>query len=111
MTIVKSLSIPPSYDFEAFVRALPEGRPLLGIDLGTKNIGLAVSDVDRRIATPHYTVRRKDQKKDLGRIWQVATERNVCGIVLGMPMNMDGSDGPRTQAHDIDGLFPGARGR
>lgn len=86
------------YDFEAFVRELPEGRAIMGIDLGTKNIGIAVSDVERKIATPYYTLRRKDQKKDMGRIWQVATERNICGIVLGMPLNMDGSDGPRTQS-------------
>ncbi len=86
------------YDFEAFVRELPEGRAIMGIDLGTKNIGIAVSDVERKIATPYYTLRRKDQKKDMGRIWQVATERSVCGIVLGMPLNMDGSDGPRTQS-------------
>lgn len=86
------------HNFEAFVRELPEGRPLIGIDLGTKTIGIAVSDVERMIATPYYTLRRKDPKKDMGRLWQIATERNVCGIVLGMPMNMDGSDGPRTQA-------------
>ena len=86
------------HNFEAFVRELPEGRPLIGIDLGTKTIGIAVSDVERMIATPYYTLRRKDPKKDMGRLWQIATERSVCGIVLGMPMNMDGSDGPRTQA-------------
>lgn len=86
------------HNFEAFVRELPEGRPLIGIDLGTKTIGVAVSDVERMIATPYYTLRRKDQKKDMGRLWQIATERNICGVVIGMPMNMDGSDGPRTQA-------------
>ena len=86
------------HNFEAFVRELPEGRPLIGIDLGTKTIGVAVSDVERMIATPYYTLRRKDQKKDMGRLWQIATERKVCGVVIGMPTNMDGSDGPRTQA-------------
>lgn len=86
------------HNFEAFARELPEGRPLIGIDLGTKTIGIAVSDVERKIATPYYTLRRKDPKKDMGRLWQIATERNICGIVLGMPLNMDGSDGPRTQS-------------
>ncbi len=86
------------HDFEAFARDLPEGRPLIGLDLGTKTIGVSVSDVERKIATPYYTLRRKDQKKDMGRLWQIATERNVCGVVIGMPLNMDGSDGPRTQA-------------
>lgn len=86
------------HNFEAFVRELPEGRALIGIDLGTKNIGIAVSDVERKIASPYYTLKRKDQKKDMGRLWQIATERNICGVVIGMPMNMDGSDGPRTQA-------------
>lgn len=85
-------------NFEAFARELPEGRPLMGLDLGTRTIGVAVSDVERKIATPHYTIRRKDQKKDMGRLWQLATERNVCGVVIGMPLNMDGSDGPRSQA-------------
>lgn len=85
-------------DFEAFARDLPPGRPLIGLDLGRKTIGVAVSDVEKKIATPHFTIRRKDQKKDMGRIWQIATDRNICGIVLGMPLNMDGSDGPRSQA-------------
>lgn len=85
-------------NFEDFARALPPGRPIIGIDLGTRTIGVAMSDVERRIATPHFTIRRQDQKKDLGRLWQIAAERNVCGIVLGMPFNMDGSDGPRTQS-------------
>ncbi len=85
-------------NFEAFARELVPGRPIIGLDLGTKTIGVAISDVELKIATPYYTIRRKDQKKDLGRIWQIATERNVCGVVLGMPINMDGSDGPRTQA-------------
>lgn len=85
-------------NFEAFARELAPGRPIIGLDLGKKTIGVAISDVERKIATPHYTIRRKDQKKDFGRIWQLATERDVCGVVLGMPFNMDGSDGPRTQA-------------
>lgn len=84
--------------FEEFVEQLPEGRALLGVDLGTKTIGIAVSDVERKIATPHYTIRRKEQKKDLGRIWQITLERDVCGVVIGMPTNMDGSDGPRSQS-------------
>ena len=85
-------------NFEAFARELAPGRPIIGLDLGTRTIGVAISDVERKIATPYYTIRRKDQKKDFGRIWQLSTERNVCGVVIGMPLNMDGSDGPRSQA-------------
>jgi len=85
-------------NFEEFVRELAPGRPIIGLDLGTKTIGIAISDVGLRIATPYYTIRRKDQKKDFGRIWQLATERDVCGVVIGMPTNMDGSDGPRSQS-------------
>jgi len=85
-------------NFEEFARELAPGRPIIGLDLGTRTIGVAMSDVDRTIATPHYTIRRKDQKKDMGRIWQIAAERDVCGVVIGMPTNMDGSHGPRSQS-------------
>lgn len=86
------------HDFEAFLQELPPGRPLMGLDYGRKTIGVAISDVEHTIATPYYTVRRQDQKKDIGRLWQIATERKIGGVVIGMPLSMDGSDGPRAQS-------------
>jgi putative Holliday junction resolvase len=75
----------------------PRGA-LIGLDLGTKTIGVAVSDPDRRLATGVETIARKAFTADARRILALAAERNVVGFVLGLPINMDGSDGPRAQA-------------
>ena len=72
---------------------LPERGGLIGLDLGTKTIGVAASDPDRRIATPVETIARKRFKLDAPRILDLATERHTAGIVLGLPINMDGSEG------------------
>lgn len=77
---------------------LPERGGLIGLDLGTKTIGVAASDPDRRIATPVETIARKRFKLDAARILDLATERRTAGIVLGLPINMDGSEGPRAQS-------------
>jgi putative Holliday junction resolvase len=71
---------------------------LLGLDLGTKTIGVAISDPDRRLATGVETIRRKAFAADAARILALAGERRAIGIVLGLPINMDGSAGPRVQA-------------
>jgi putative holliday junction resolvase len=71
---------------------------LIGLDLGTKTIGVAVCDPDRRVATGVETVRRRSFAVDAARVLQLADERRAVGIVLGMPINMDGSLGPRAQA-------------
>jgi putative Holliday junction resolvase len=71
---------------------------LLGLDLGTKTIGVAVSDPDRRLATGVETIWRKTFATDAARILRLADERRAIGIVLGLPINMDGSSGPRAQA-------------
>src|ERR1043166_4297669 len=76
----------------------PERGALIGLDLGTKTIGVAVSDPDRRLATGVETVQRKAFKADAARLISIASERNVVGFVLGLPINMDGSEGPRAQS-------------
>ena len=76
----------------------PERGALVGLDLGTKTIGVAVSDPDRRLATGVETIKRKAFKADAARLLAIAGERNAVGFVLGLPINMDGSEGPRAQS-------------
>src|SRR5262245_42976277 len=71
---------------------------LIGLDLGTKTIGVAASDPDRRLATGVETVRRKAFQADAARLIAIAGERKAAGFVLGLPINMDGSEGPRAQS-------------
>ena len=85
-------------DIEALVAALPKGARLLGIDLGTKTIGLALSDVERRIATPLETLKRTKFTPDADAIRRVVDRFGVGGLVVGLPLNMDGTEGPRSQA-------------
>jgi putative holliday junction resolvase len=77
---------------------LPERGTLIGLDLGTKTIGVAASDPDRRIAAPVETVTRTQFARDARRILELAAERRAVGLVLGLPINMDGSEGPRAQS-------------
>ena len=74
------------------------GRPLLGLDPGTKTIGIAISDSMHNIATPLKTVRREKFALDAAQIVDVIKEYNGGGIILGLPLNMDGSEGPRVQS-------------
>ena len=76
----------------------PERGALVGLDLGTKTIGVAVSDADRRLATGVETIQRTAFKADAARVLAIAAERNAVGFVLGLPINMDGSEGPRAQS-------------
>jgi len=85
-------------DIHAFAAALPPMRALMGLDLGDKTIGVAVSDTYLSVATPLETVRRKKFGLDAARLHTLMTERNVVGLVLGLPLNMDGSEGPRCQS-------------
>lgn len=85
-------------DFEEMAAALPPMQALMGLDLGTKTIGVAVSDVMQSVATPIETVRRKKFTLDAQRLVEIAKGRNIGGIVLGLPRNMDGSEGPRAQS-------------
>jgi putative holliday junction resolvase len=75
----------------------PRAR-LLGIDLGTKTIGLALSDVERRIATPLETIKRVKFTPYVERIRALIDRYEVGGLVFGLPLNMDGTEGPRSQA-------------
>src|SRR6202050_5874204 len=77
---------------------LPERGALIGLDLGTKTIGVATSDPDRRVAAPVETIARKRFALDARRILELAAERRAAGVVLGLPINMDGSEGPRAQS-------------
>jgi putative Holliday junction resolvase len=77
---------------------MPERGSLLGLDLGTKTIGVAVSDPDRKFAAPVVTIARARFTSDAERLLELAAERRVVGFVLGLPLNMDGSEGPRAQA-------------
>jgi putative Holliday junction resolvase len=76
----------------------PPRGALLGLDLGTKTIGVAVSDPDRRLATGVETVRRTSFTADANRLLVLAADRKAVGVVLGLPINMDGSEGPRAQS-------------
>ena len=77
---------------------LPEGGVLLGLDLGTKTIGTALSDAGWRFATAGHTLPRGKFARDLEALRALARERRVAGIVVGLPLNMDGSEGPRAQS-------------
>lgn len=84
-------------DVAAFAERLPSGR-LIGIDAGTKTLGLALSDVTRTIASAHSTLRRTKFAADAKQLLAIAAEHGAAGFVLGLPANLDGSEGPRAQA-------------
>ncbi|MGB3272280.1 MAG: Holliday junction resolvase RuvX [Xanthobacteraceae bacterium] len=96
-------------------RLWPPRGALIGLDLGTKTIGVAVSDPDRRLATGVTTIARKTFTKDAALLLALAAERGAVGFVLGLPINMDGSEGPRAQstrafARNLSHLTPHAIG-
>lgn len=88
----------PILDNGGFEAALPASARLLGVDLGTKTIGLALSDTSRTVASPLETIRRVKFSIDVERFFALMDEHGIAGIVLGLPMNMDGTSGPRVQA-------------
>ena len=85
-------------DIEVFAAALPPARALIGLDLGEKTIGLAVTDSFLSVATPLETVRRKKFGIDAARLQEIIADRKIGGLILGLPRNMDGSEGPRCQS-------------
>jgi putative holliday junction resolvase len=96
---------------EAFAAALPPNRAIAGLDLGDKTIGVAVSDLRRQVATPIQVIRREKFTLDAARLLALLAERGATGIVLGLPLNMDGSTGPRVQstqafARNLERLTP-----
>ena len=80
------------------IKYLPKKNRLLGLDVGRKTIGLAVSDSDMKIATTVGTIRRSKFTKDVKNLDAIITERQVNGLVLGLPISMDGNEGPACQS-------------
>lgn len=96
---------------EDLAAALPRFGALAGLDLGTKTIGVAVSDRMRSVASPLRTIRREKFTLDVAELLKITAERDIAGIVLGWPVNMDGSEGPRCQstrafARNLEKLTP-----
>ena len=81
-----------------FIDGLAKGARLIGVDLGTKTIGLALSDVERRIASPLETIKRVKFTPDVEKMKGFVQRFGVGGLVFGLPLNMDGTEGPRSQA-------------
>jgi putative holliday junction resolvase len=77
---------------------LPAQAPLVGLDLGEKTIGVAVSDVSRTVATPLELIRKTKFTDDAAALFKLMESRGAGGIVIGLPVNMDGSEGPRCQS-------------
>jgi len=85
-------------DAGEFRTALPSGGTLVALDLGTKTIGTAFCDAGWRFASPGKTLKRGKFTADKARLADLIAERSVQGIVVGLPLNMDGSEGPRAQS-------------
>ena len=84
-------------DISDLAPILPFGA-IMGLDLGTKTIGVAVTDTYRSVATPLETIKRSKFTKDAEALIKISKDRNIVGVVLGLPYNMDGSEGPRAQS-------------
>jgi len=85
-------------DIADFAAALPPMRAIAGLDLGSATIGVAVSDSFQSVATPLETIRRKKFSADADRLLQIVQARAIGGLILGLPYNMDGTEGPRCQS-------------
>jgi len=88
----------PPLPIEELPSKLQPHARLLGFDVGTKTIGLALSDVTRAIATPYETLRRTKFTADAKAIAEIVAKQDVGGLVIGLPLNLDGSEGPRAQS-------------
>lgn len=96
---------------EEFAAALPRAGAIAGLDLGTRTIGVAVSDGLRQVASPLTVIRRTKFTADATALLQIAADRGLAGLVLGLPLNMDGTEGPRAQstrafARNLERLTP-----
>ena len=85
-------------DVSEFANELQSNNSLIGLDLGTKTIGVAVSDTILSVATPIKTIKRKKFSIDADQLLGIISIKNCCGVVVGLPKNMDGSEGPRAQS-------------
>jgi putative Holliday junction resolvase len=88
----------PLFVLAAYREALPPKGALLGLDVGTKTIGLAISDPDRSVASPLETIRRSKFSDDVLRLEALIDQRGVIGLIIGLPVALDGSEGPRCQS-------------
>lgn len=88
----------PILDLFALADAVPRGSRLIGVDLGTKTIGLALSDVMWTIASPLETIRRVKFTPDVAELLAIAARHGVGALVFGLPKNLDGTEGPRAQS-------------
>ena len=89
----------PVLDLTELPAVLPPGTPLVGLDLGEKTIGVAVSDATRAIATPLELIRKSKFSQEAERLFALMDERRAAGIVIGLPVNMDGTEGRRCQSN------------
>ena len=85
-------------DLDQMRNALPAPAPLIGLDLGEKTIGVAVSDTSWTIASPLALIRRTKFTTDVGMLFELMESRGAGGLVIGLPLNMDGTEGPRCQS-------------
>ena len=85
-------------DIEEFKKKLDKKSRLIGIDPGKKRIGIAISDENKKVATPYTTIIKKDYSSFLAKIKKIVDENTIKGIVIGNPINMDGSSGPSSQS-------------
>jgi putative Holliday junction resolvase len=81
-----------------FAVALPEGGKLVGLDVGTRTIGIAICDAGWHFAGPSETIRRTKFTQDLANLRRIVEHEHALGVVVGLPLSMDGSDSPRTQS-------------
>lgn len=88
----------PTITIEELVSQLPDYARILGLDLGTKTIGIALSDLSRTVATPHSTIKRTKFKNDAQQLVELIEEHEIAALILGYPVNLDGSEGPRAQS-------------
>lgn len=98
MTAARHAAGTTTTDVAAFAGLLPPGKRLIGIDAGTTTLGLALSDVTRTIASAMKTIRRTKFAADAAELLAIVREHDVAGLVLGLPINLDGSEGPRAQS-------------
>lgn len=88
----------PVLDLHDLPAACPPGTPWLGLDLGEKTIGVAASDATRVIASPLELIRKTKFTPDAERLFRLMDERQASALVIGLPLNMDGTEGPRAQS-------------